>query len=576
MNNAEEPERDLESSLDDKQTPTTVQHNEIAGQWDEKTGVAKGDDSDGHVNWTWKQILATISLCGVYVGSQIPLYFVGGSLTYIASDLGSASTGWLPVSNSLALAAVCPFCGYLQDMFGKRNISILGSILILVGTIVTATAHSFAQGVSGMTIAGAGASIGELTALAGTAELVPVKKRGIYLACVTFFICPFFPYVLYSQLLSSHSTWRWGLWITVIYNGVFFAGVLLFYFPESHILRKGDLNRAEIAKRIDYVGAVLSITGVILFLVALQSGGSSHPWKSAYVICMLVIGAALIAGFAVWEWKGAKYPMVPKELFAGQRVVAIALVVAFVSGMNFYSMINFAPLTYGTVYEPDPIQVGVKGLGYSIAITVGATVMNALLTILKGHGRELLLISCVLMTAFTGSMAVANPNNPGLAVGLATVAGFGIGGVIVPSATIAMTACPDSLIATATALTLTIRFVGGSIGYSIYYNVFSEKLARRLPERVLDFALQAGLPSSSATSFVQTFLTLPANISDVAGATPAVIDAATIGSRWAYSDALAYVWYTSIPFGVLSIIGCLLIGDISKYMTNRIAVQMRH
>lgn len=52
-------------------------------------------------------------------------------------------------------------------MFGKRNISILGSILILVGTIVTATAHSFAQGVAGMTIAGGGASIGELTALAG-------------------------------------------------------------------------------------------------------------------------------------------------------------------------------------------------------------------------------------------------------------------------------------------------------------------------------------------------------------------------------------------------------------------------
>jgi hypothetical protein len=50
---------------------------------------------------------------------------------------------------------------------------------------------------------------------------------------------------------------------------------------------------------------------------------------------MLIIGAALIAGFVVWEWKGAKFPMVPKELFAGQRVVAIALVVAFVSGMNF-------------------------------------------------------------------------------------------------------------------------------------------------------------------------------------------------------------------------------------------------
>lgn len=40
--------------------------------------------------------------------------------------------------------------------------------------------------------------------------------------------------------------------------------------------------------------------------------------------------------------------------------------------------------------------------------------------------------------AFTGSMAAVNPTNPSLAVGLATIAGFGIGGVIVPSATIAV------------------------------------------------------------------------------------------------------------------------------------------
>ena len=88
-------------------------------------------------------------------------------------------------------------------------------------------------------------------------------------------------------------------------------------------------------------------------LVAIQSGGSAHPWTSAYVLCMLLIGAALIASFVIWEWKGAKFPMVPRELFVGQRVVAIALAVAFVSGMNFYSMINFAPLTYSTVYNPE-------------------------------------------------------------------------------------------------------------------------------------------------------------------------------------------------------------------------------
>lgn len=48
-----------------------------------------------------------------------------------------------------------------------------------------------------------------------------------------------------------------------------------------------------------------------------------------------------------------QYPIIPGALFTGQRVVALALAVSFVSGMNFYSMINFAPLTYSAVYDPE-------------------------------------------------------------------------------------------------------------------------------------------------------------------------------------------------------------------------------
>jgi hypothetical protein len=39
--------------------------------------------------------------------------------------------------------------------------------MVMVGIILVGTAHSFAQGIVGMSIAGGGAAIGELTALAG-------------------------------------------------------------------------------------------------------------------------------------------------------------------------------------------------------------------------------------------------------------------------------------------------------------------------------------------------------------------------------------------------------------------------
>jgi len=89
-------------------------------------------------------------------------------LGFIAKDLGGATIqAWLPVSAALALAAVAPFCGYLQDLFGRRNETLAGGLVLIIGTIVLATAKSFGAGVAGMALCGAGAAVGELTALAG-------------------------------------------------------------------------------------------------------------------------------------------------------------------------------------------------------------------------------------------------------------------------------------------------------------------------------------------------------------------------------------------------------------------------
>lgn len=71
-------------------------------------------------------------------------------------------------------------------------------------------------------------------------------------------------------------------------------------------------------------------------LVALNSGGYTHAWSSAYILCTLLFGLSLIAAWIVWEWKFAPYPMVPGELFKGQRIVGLAYVVAFAAGMNFF------------------------------------------------------------------------------------------------------------------------------------------------------------------------------------------------------------------------------------------------
>ncbi|KAF1352677.1 hypothetical protein EJ07DRAFT_168801 [Lizonia empirigonia] len=445
------------------------------------TSAIKGDDSDGKVVWSIRSIFAAIFLAALYTGSQIILYFTGGSLSFIGADLG--------ITRGL--------------LFGKRYIALFGSFSICLGCALVGSAQNFGQAIVGMALSGVGAAIGELTRLAGLAEVVSVKYRGYSLALVTAFVLPFCPYLLYVELWSHRDLtvgWRWGPWVSLIYNGIVGIGLLLSYFPKAHT-RADGFSRRDILKKIDYVGGVLSIMGLTLFLVALNSGGYTHEWNSAYILWTLLFGIALIAAWV--------------------RIVGFAYVIAFAAGMNFFSILNFFPVTFTSVYEPDPVKI------------------------------------VLLMTCFAGSLAVMTPENEHLVVGLGSIASLGIGGVLVPAATVAMIVCPDALITTAAALSLSICTVGGSIGYSIYYNIFATKLEQNLPKYAAEYAIKAGLPVTSAVEFVTIFLTAPATLetTQIEGATPAVIAGATKGVQWAYSQSLRYVWVSFIRlFGIDSCI----------------------
>ena len=153
---------------------------------------------------------------------------------------------------------------------------------------------------------------------------------------------PFCPAVLYAHLVSYASTWRW---VGLIIGGWSFIGLVLtcaFYWPPP---RQIGLTRRELLRRIDYVGGFLSAAGVTLFLVGLtlpvqqQSAGQNNSWRSAPVLATIVVGGCSIIAFAIWEWKFAKYPMFPARLKQkNPRVLAILLLVTFVSGANFFAV----------------------------------------------------------------------------------------------------------------------------------------------------------------------------------------------------------------------------------------------
>jgi MFS family permease len=109
-----------------------------------------------------------------------------------------------------------------------------------------------------MALAGVGAGINELTALAATSELAPTAKRGKYVAVLIFTIIPFCPSVLWGQLIAYHSSWRYVGLICGVWAFIGLVMTAIFYFPPPRVNSLGLTNK-EIIAQIDFVGGFLSI-----------------------------------------------------------------------------------------------------------------------------------------------------------------------------------------------------------------------------------------------------------------------------------------------------------------------------
>jgi len=335
------------------------------------------------------------------------------------------------------------------------------------------------------------------------------------------------------------------------------------------------LTKREILGRIDYLSGFLSVSGFALFLLGLQWGGYTYPWRSAAVIVTMTLGLLFILIFGFWEAYGAPYPMIPGYIFNNKRISILTLFITAVAGANFYSMLNFWPLECQQLFGPDPHAVARTVVAFGYAVALGVILVNCGLSLFRGANRELLVISSCLMTAGVGALAAVTADTPSLGIGMSFLGGLGVGGIIVPAAVILTIISPDEVIATVTAITLSIRLIGGSIGYAIYFNVFQNKLVEVLPTTVGIAVAKAGLPITVIPAFVEALVAQNLTaVSEIKGITPAILLAADSAVKESYTQGFRLIYLVSIAFGGAAIIASLFLGNIKRFMVDRVAVDI--
>ena len=176
-------------------------------------------------------------------------------------------------------------------------------------------------------------------------------------------------------------------------------------------------------------------------------------------------------------------------------------------------------------------------------------------------------------------MAIVEVYNLYTIYGLLVIACLGVGGVIVPCTVITTIICPDDLVATITALTLSVRVLGGAIGFTVYYNIFFHKFVP-LAARIVGVEACAEQLIILNVTLVTELVTLAGNgqfnqlraVTDTFQDTPNAYNVIIGATQVAFAQAYRWVYYISIAFGCLTFICACFLGDIKKYMDDHVAV----
>lgn len=195
-----------------------------------------------------------------------------------------------------------------------------------------------------------------LIILVAVAELVPVRWRALAVGCTCFWLIPgsgLAPAIAYAFTYKSSVGWRGIFWFLTGMNALCTTLWFLFYRPPNFHMKHANARKIQFIKDFDYIGTILFILGMLLFLMGLAWGGTLHPWTSGHVIGTIVTGLAVLVGFICYEtFMPLKEPVVPVHFFKRRRW-NVTIILWGLGATMYYANAILWPSMVFTLYNKD-------------------------------------------------------------------------------------------------------------------------------------------------------------------------------------------------------------------------------
>lgn len=280
---------------------------------------------------------------------------------YFHSDAGYT---WIGSAYLLGNAASVPSWGKVSDIWGRKPVLLVANVVFMIGSLVAALSNSVGMLIAARAIQGIGG--GGLVTLVNIciSDLFSMRNRGAYFGIIGgVWACASAIGPIIGGVFTEKVSWRWCFYINLPLDGAAFIIILFFLdlkTPKTPILQG--------LKAIDWLGSLLIVGGVLMFLFGMEYGGLTYPWDSATVLCLIIFGVLTVGLFVVNEKYVAKYPVMPLRIFKYRSNVA-SLGVCFVHGFVFIASSYYLPLYFQAVRGLTPILSGVYILPSALSLS---------------------------------------------------------------------------------------------------------------------------------------------------------------------------------------------------------------
>ena len=374
-------------------------------------------------------------------------------------DLGFSDAGrqWVVTGYALAFGSLLLFGGRLSDLIGRKKMFLIGLIGFALASALGGAANGIEMLIAARVLQGAFGAVLAPAALSllSITFTEPAERGKAFAIFGAISGAGGAVGLLLGGVLTEYASWRWCLYINLIFA---VAGVV------GGLLKLKD-ERVANRDRLDWPGIVTSVLGLVSLVYGLGNA-ESHGWHDPRTYGFIIAGVIILGVFIALERRVA-HPLLPLRVVLDRNRGGAYASMA-IAGIGMFGLFLFLTYYVTAILGFSPVQSGLAFLPMLATVILCATTLGARLTprfgprpmvtagALIGAGGMVYMTRLGLDSTYVGGILPA-----------LIIIGFGMGLIFAPVQNAATSGVAHHDAGVASAMLNTAQQIGGSIGTAL-------------------------------------------------------------------------------------------------------------